>query len=124
MVNYSTQPKKDKMQAFIIVSLIIAVLLVLFTLQNATEISVNIFFWTIANVPVVLVIVGCLIIGYLLATVYYYPLIWKLRKELKQLIESNPSFQEEEYDFEVKTKKPVTKEKEDIEGYLMEDEDD
>ena len=110
------------MQIFIIFSLIIAVLLVIFTLQNATEISVNFFYWEITNVPVVLVIIGCIIIGYLVATIYYYPLVWKLKRELKQLIDSNPSSQEEEeYDFEIKTKKPIVKEKEDIEGYLMDD---
>jgi len=113
------------MQAVIIFSLIIAVLLVIFTLQNATEISVNIFFWEIASVPVVLVIVGCIIIGYLLATIYYYPLVWKLKREFKQLRDSAPLSQEEEYGFEVKTKKTVAKEKEDkdlsIEGYLMDE---
>ena len=112
------------MQIVIIFSLIIAVLLVIFTLQNATEISVNIFFWEVNNVPVVLVIIGCIIIGYLLATIYYYPLVWKIKRELKQLKDSVPS-QEEEYGFEVKTKKPVIKEKEDkdlhIEGYLMDE---
>jgi len=110
------------MQAVIIFSLIIAVLLVIFTLQNATEISVNFFFWEIANVPVVLVVIGCIIIGYLLATIYYHQLVWKLRRELKHLKELVPLTQEDEYGFEVKTK---AKEKEDedshIEGYLMDE---
>ena len=116
------------MQVVIIVTLlIIAVLLVIFTLQNATEISVNIFFWEIANVPVVLVIIVCIIIGYLLATIYYYPLVWKFKRELNKLRDLVPSSQEEEYDFEVKTKKAVEKEKEDkdlsVEGYLMDEEE-
>jgi len=114
------------MQIVIIFSLIIAVLLVIFTLQNVTEISVNIFFWEINNVPVVLVIIGCIIIGYLLSTMYYYPLVWKLKRELKQLNDFAPSSQEEDYDFEVKTKRTVpAKEKDDkdlhIEGYLMDE---
>ena len=115
------------MQVVIIVTLlIIAVLLVIFTLQNATEISVNIFFWEIANVPVVLVIIVCIIIGYLLATIYYYPLVWKFKRELNKLRELVPSLQEEEYNFEVKTKN-AEKEKEDkdlsVEGYLMDEEE-
>ena len=114
------------MQVVIIFLLIIAVLLVIFTLQNTAEISVNIFFWEIANVPVVLVIIGCIIIGYLFATIYYYPLVWKFKRELKQLREFAPSSQEEDYGFEVKTKKTAAKEEEDkdlnIEGYLMDEE--
>jgi len=113
------------MQAVIIFLLFIAVLLVIFTLQNATEISVNIFFWEISNVPVVLVIIGCIIIGYLLTAIYYYPLVWKLKRELKQLTATSLQEEEEDYNFEVKTKKDVAKEKEDkdlhVEGYLMDE---
>jgi lipopolysaccharide assembly protein A len=111
------------MHAVIIFLLILAVLLVLFTLQNTTEISIHIFFWEIANVPVILVILGCIIVGYIVASIYYYPLVWKLKREISRLKDSNSLHNEEEFDFEVKTKKPSVKEKEDIhpEGYLLDE---
>ncbi len=73
------------MSAIIILLLVLAVLLVIFTLQNSGEISVHIFFWEIAHVPLVLVIIGCIIIGYIIAAVYFYPRIWKIKSERKQL---------------------------------------
>ncbi len=77
------------MQAVIILLLIIAVLLVIFTLQNSTEITINVFFWEIANAPLVLVIICCIIAGYLIGVVYFYPRIWKLKKERSQLAKVN-----------------------------------
>lgn len=77
------------MQAIIIILLILAVLLVIFTLQNATEITVTLFLWKIDTVPLALVILCCVILGYLLAVVYFYPRIWKIRKENRQLTKTN-----------------------------------
>jgi len=73
------------MSAIIILLLVLAVLLVIFTLQNSGEITVHIFFWEIAHVPLVLVIIGCFIIGYIIAAVYFYPRIWKIKSERRQL---------------------------------------
>ena len=82
------------MQALIIILLILAILLVIFTLQNSTEITIHIFFWEIANVPLVLVLLGCIILGYLVAVIYFSPRLWKIKKEYKQLIKFNTELEE------------------------------
>lgn len=82
------------MQAVIVILLILAVLLVIFTLQNSIEITINVFFWEIKEAPLVLVLLGCIIIGYILAIIYFYPRIWKLKKEYKKLIKSNSELKE------------------------------
>lgn len=111
------------MQAVIIFLLIIAILLVIFTLQNATEISVNVFFWEITNVPVILVIISSIIIGYLVAAVYYYPFVWKLKRELKRLKDLLPVSQEKD---ENNPQKIAANEKGNkdlnVEGYLIDEE--
>ena len=82
------------MQVVIIFLLIVAVLLVIFTLQNSVEISINVFFWEISNAPLVLVLICCIVIGYILAAIYFYPRIWKLKKEYKQMIKFNHELKE------------------------------
>jgi uncharacterized integral membrane protein len=82
------------MQAVIIIILILAVLLVIFTLQNSMEITLNVFFWEIANAPLVLVLIACVVLGYLLAAFYFFPRIWKLKKEYNQLIKFNKELKE------------------------------
>ncbi|MDR2910022.1 MAG: LapA family protein [Bacteroidales bacterium] len=110
------------MQAVIIFLLIIVVLLVIFTLQNATEISVNVFFWEITNVPVVLVIIGSIIIGYILATIYYYPFVWKLKRELRRLKNLIPISMKEDENIPVKlTADEKGSNDLSIEGYSMDE---
>lgn len=82
------------MQAIVIILLILAVLLVIFTLQNSVEITINVFFWEIVNAPLVLVLLSCILLGYLLASIYFYPRIWKVKKEYKQLIKFNNELKE------------------------------
>lgn len=82
------------MQVVIIILLILAVLLVVFTLQNSMEISINVFFWEIADAPLVLVLICCIIIGYIIAAIYFYPRIWKLKKEYKQMLRFNDELKE------------------------------
>ncbi len=77
------------MQVVIIIILLLAILLVIFTLQNSIEISINVFFWEIANAPLVLVLICCIVIGYLFGAVYLYPLVWKLRKENRRMKRKN-----------------------------------
>ncbi len=77
------------MHVVIIVILILAIMLVIFTLQNSIEITINAFFWKINDVPLVLVLLVCLLAGYLLAALYLYPRLWKIKKEYKKLIRSN-----------------------------------
>ena len=72
------------MSAVIIILLVLAVLLVIFTLQNSFEITISVFFWEISDAPLVLVLLICVLLGYILAAVYFYPRIWKLKKDFRQ----------------------------------------
>ncbi len=73
------------MHIAIIFVLILAILLVIFTLQNSFEVTINVFFWEISNAPLVLVLIVCLVLGYILAFSYYYPKVWRLSKENKRI---------------------------------------
>jgi lipopolysaccharide assembly protein A len=80
------------MQALIIILLIFAILLVIFTLQNSVGISIHVFFWQIVNAPLALVLLICIVLGYLLASVYFIPKLWKLKNERNQLKKLNTKF--------------------------------
>lgn len=82
------------MQFILIIILILAILLVIFTLQNSIDITLNVFFWEVSNAPLVLVLIGCVLIGYLIASIYLYPKLWKVKKEYKQLIKFNNELKE------------------------------
>ena len=82
------------MSALIIFLLILAILLIIFTLQNSTEITIQVFFWKIADAPLVLVLMGCILIGFIIAAIYFYPRLWKLKSENKKLIKSNKKYEE------------------------------
>ena len=73
------------MHVLVIILLFVAVLLVIFTLQNSMEISINLFFWEISNAPLVLVLISCILLGYLIALIYFYPRMWKLKRVNSQL---------------------------------------
>lgn len=110
------------MQAVIVILLILAVLLVIFTLQNSMEITINVFFWEIKEAPLVLVLLGCIIIGYILAFIYFYPRIWKLKKDYKKLIKFNSELKELH---EMNQKKRKSREENiDPEGIELDDDDD
>ncbi|HKJ41718.1 MAG TPA: LapA family protein [Sunxiuqinia sp.] len=68
----------------IVVLLILALLLVIFTLQNTMLISLNVFFWKITDVPLVLALIVCIILGAILTLSFTYPKLWKLRTQLKE----------------------------------------
>ena len=81
------------MSALLIFILILAILLIIFTLQNSTEITIQFFFWEIANAPLVLVLMVCIVIGYSIAAFYLYPRLWKLKSENKKLIKLNEKYE-------------------------------
>ena len=108
------------MSLVIIIILILAVLLVIFTLQNSMDITLNFFLWEIANVPLVLVLIGCVILGYLFAGIYFYPKLWKSKKEFKQLIKSNKELKEF---YDLNHKNEDTEEEKNPEGIEMGEED-
>ena len=72
------------MSAGIIFLLILALLLVIFTLQNPATIDLHIFFWNVHEVSLVLALILCLILGVILAFLLSYPKIWKLKNQLKE----------------------------------------
>ncbi|WP_319503563.1 LapA family protein [uncultured Draconibacterium sp.] len=82
------------MQLIVVILLILAVLLVIFTLQNAMDITLNIFFWEIKDAPLVLVLLSCIFLGYLIAAFYFYPRLWKVQREYKQMLKFNSELQE------------------------------
>ncbi|MGV8096288.1 MAG: lipopolysaccharide assembly protein LapA domain-containing protein [Mangrovibacterium sp.] len=61
------------MSAGIIILLVLALLLVIFTLQNTVLISLKVFFWELTDVPLVLALIICLIAGFLIAFFLYSP---------------------------------------------------
>jgi uncharacterized integral membrane protein len=83
------------MHAVIIIVLILAILLVIFTLQNSFEVTINVFFWEISNAPLVLVLIVCLALGYMLAFAYFYPQIWRLSRENKKVTKQNIKLEEQ-----------------------------
>ncbi len=82
------------MSAVIIILLILAILLVIFTLQNSFEISISFFLWEIPNVPLVLLILCCVLLGYIIASVYFYPRVWKLKRDYKHAVKSGKKLEE------------------------------
>jgi lipopolysaccharide assembly protein A len=82
------------MSALLIIGLILAILVVIFTLQNTVEITINLFFWEIQNAPLALVILCCIVLGYFIAAIYLYPKLWHLKSENKKLIKANNAFDE------------------------------
>ena len=72
------------MSVTIIIMLVLAILLVIFTLQNSFEITISVFMWEIPNAPMVLVLLVCILLGYLLAVMYFYPKVWRLEKRLRR----------------------------------------
>lgn len=109
------------MSLIIIVILVLAVLLVIFTLQNSIEITLHIFLWEIANVPLVLVLISCVILGYIISTIYFYPRLWKTKKEYNHLIKFNKELKELH---DLNQKENVATEELNPEGIEFDDEDD
>jgi lipopolysaccharide assembly protein A len=75
--------KRNPINVQLVLILILAIFLVIFTLQNAESVAIKLFFWNI-NIPLVLLILVCLLIGYLLPHFSYIPRIWKLKSELSR----------------------------------------
>ena len=60
----------------LVVNLVLAVLLVIFTLQNQEKVSIRLFFWTIGEIPVALLLMICLLAGYLIP---FFTLLFRRR---------------------------------------------
>jgi uncharacterized integral membrane protein len=64
----------------LVVVLLLAVLLVIFTLQNQEKVSLRLFFWTISDIPVVLLIMVSLLLGYLIPWLAFLAGIGRTRR--------------------------------------------
>ena len=71
------------MAAGVIFVLILILLLVIFTLQNSTLITVKLLFWQISDIPLILALIVSLILGFVIAFVLYYPGILKLKSQVR-----------------------------------------
>jgi uncharacterized membrane protein (DUF106 family) len=85
------------------------------------DITLNIFFWEIADAPLVIVLIGCVILGYIVAAIYFYPKLWKTKKELKQLAKSNKELKELH---DLNNEENLNGENEDSEEFEFNDDDD
>lgn len=83
------------MHVVIIIILILAILLVIFTLQNSFEITITAFFWKIEDAPLVLVLLSCVLLGYLIGAIYFYPRLWNLKKDYRKISKSKENLEEE-----------------------------
>lgn len=75
--------KRNPINTQLVLMLLLAIFLVIFTLQNSASVAIRIFLWNV-NVPVVVLILVCLLVGYLLPHFSYIPRIWKLKSELSR----------------------------------------
>jgi len=77
-----TPVRKSGANAQLVVILILAVLLVIFTLQNQEKVTLKVFFWTIREIPIALLLVITMLLGYLIPYFLLIPRIWRLKSEL------------------------------------------
>lgn len=71
----------------VILFLLLAVLLVIFTVQNQISIDIKFFNWELIDVPVAYVLLFGLLFGFLLALMMQLPRIIKLKRELKKVVQ-------------------------------------
>ncbi len=105
----------------IVILLVLAILLVVFTLQNSVEVSINFFIWTLDNVPLVLLLIASVVIGYIIASIYFYPRLWQRKKEFKKLQKEYKKLEEAHKEFEPAIKTPDEIEEKNPEGVEMDD---
>lgn len=86
--------KKNPINTQLVLVLILAIFLVIFTLQNSESVSIRLFFWNL-NVPLVLLILICLLVGYLLPHFSYIPRIWRLKSELSKTKKEKEQLEEQ-----------------------------
>ena len=72
------------MSAGIIIVLLLALMLVIFTLQNSILVDLHVLFWQLTDVPLVLALLVCVISGIILGMIIYHPKLWKLKARLRE----------------------------------------
>ncbi len=69
--------------------LILAIIIVIFTLQNAFGITISLLIWKIPDAPFALILLCSVLLGYLIAAFQLYPRVWALKKELRKTMDAN-----------------------------------
>jgi lipopolysaccharide assembly protein A len=89
------------MQRSLIIALILAILVVIFALQNSDPVTVKLWFWVVQS-SVALVMLIILLIGAILGVLFSLPGIFKRNKKIEELEENLRKL-------EIKTSKPEMK---------------
>ncbi|MDP4187531.1 MAG: LapA family protein [Bacteroidota bacterium] len=74
------------MQKSLLVGLIIAVIMVIFAIQNAGEIVVNLWFWQVKS-SLVFILLFTFILGAIFGLVFSIPTLNQKKKQIKELLE-------------------------------------
>lgn len=70
----------------VVVFFILTVLLVIFTYQNQIVLNIKFIYWEMQDVPVIYVLLFGLIFGFLLSMMIQLPIIIRMRRELKKVV--------------------------------------
>ena len=70
----------------VVVFLLLAALLVIFTFQNQVTLNLQFLHWELKDVPVVYILLSGLIFGFLLSMITQLPTIMRLRRELRKVV--------------------------------------
>lgn len=70
----------------VVIFLLLATLLVTFTVQNQLLLDIKILKWELTEVPVIYVLISGLIFGFLLSAIIQLPTILRLRRELRNVV--------------------------------------
>ena len=73
------------MSAGVIILFVLAFLLVIFTLQNSSPVTLEVFFWEINDVPLIIALMTCLAGGYLIGYAIFFQRNWDLNERIKDL---------------------------------------
>ena len=87
------------------------------------DITINVFFWEIKDAPLVIVLLTCLLFGYLVAAFYFIPKLWKLKREYKQMLKFNKELKELD-EMNRKNDKPASEVATNPEGIELDNDDD
>jgi|WetSurMetagenome_2_1015567.scaffolds.fasta_scaffold1699815_2 lipopolysaccharide assembly protein A len=77
------------MQIKLIISLILALLLVIFAIQNPTVVNIKFLGWQTGEIHLIIIILSAVLIGALLGTILGWPKHKELKEKLKQKDQKN-----------------------------------
>ncbi len=82
------------MQFVLLIILLLAILLVIFALQNAVQVEIAFFMWQ-AEMSLALVLLLCVALGGILGALFSLPGLWKKNSQLKALKTKNKKLEKE-----------------------------